>query len=670
MEAIQAEVSQFFIPAEPVPRFMPFYLSEDFVKSYARRKVPWGVLGEFVYLRTYSRWIEYGNKAKKEKWHETVKRVVEGCFTIQKMHCFEHKVPWNNAKAQNSAKIMYDMIFHMKFLPPGRGLWMMGTEYVDKHGSASLNNCAFVSSKNIAQDPVTPFKFLMDMSMLGVGVGFDTKGAGTIDIQKPTMVEVVAVIPDTREGWVEAMAIVLNGYFTGSEIPDFDYNEIRPAGSPIKGFGGEASGPGPLKDLVKSLELLLEERVGKPITSTDIVDICDMIGRCVVSGNVRRSALIALGDSEDTDYIEMKDPKKHKNELRQWRWASNNSVRAIVGQDYTKIAEQIGINGEPGVIWLENAKAFGRLSDPPNNLDYKAEGCNPCGEQTLESYELCCLVETFPSLHDSYEEYQRTLKYAYLYAKTVTLIPTHWEPTNAVMLRNRRIGTSQSGIIDAFARHGRREMLGWCEKGYNYLRRLDGIYSDWLCIPRSIKITSVKPSGSVSKLPGVSPGIHYPHARHYIQRIRIAANSPLVDIMKAAGYTVEQDVVEKSAMVVEFPMYTENFIKGKAEVTMWEQFLNAVDYQRFWCDNQVSITITFKPEEARDIATALSIFDSDLKSVSILPLMDHGYKQAPFETITKEHYDKMITKLSHPNFSSFTENAEGERYCDGDTCQI
>lgn len=650
---------------------MPFYLSEEFVKSYARRKIPWGPLGEFIYLRTYSRWITDGNgKQRKERWHETVKRVVEGCFTIQKMHCHEHKVPWNNAKAQNSAKIMYDLIFHMKFLPPGRGLWMMGTEYIEKHGSAALNNCAFVSTKNIAQDPVTPFKFLMDMSMLGVGVGFDTKGAGTIIVQKPRVVKTAAIIPDSREGWVETMAITLNGYLTGGEIPEFDFSEIRPAGSLIKGFGGEASGPGPLKDLVIGIHKLLLPRVNHLIESTDIVDVCDMIGKCVVSGNVRRSALIALGDSDDGNYIEMKDPKKHKKELNGWRWASNNSVKAVVGQDYAKIADQIGVNGEPGLVWLENARAFGRMVDPVSNSDYKAEGCNPCGEQTLESFELCCLVETFPSLHKSYDEYQRTLKYAYLYAKTVTLIPTHWEQTNAVMLRNRRIGTSQSGIIDAFVRHSRRGMLGWCNAGYQYLRNLDGIYSDWLCIPRSIKITSVKPSGSVSKLPGVSPGIHYPHAEYYIQRIRVAANSELVEIMKKAGHKVEVDVADESAVVIEFPVHTENFIKGKSEVTMWEQFLNAVDYQRYWCDNQVSITVTFKPEEARDIATALSVFDSDLKAVSILPLRDHGYKQPPFETITKEQFERMSAKLSKPDFSSFTEREVGERYCDGDTCQI
>jgi len=664
----------FFSPEENKSiRFIPFYLSDDFVKGYSRKKVPWGPIGEFSFLRTYSRtmYLE-GDKVKKERWHECIRRVVEGCFTVQKKHCFENKVPWDNAKAQDSAKEMFDLMFNMKFLPPGRGLWMMGTDYVAKHGSAALNNCAFISTKNIAQDTTSAFKFLMDMSMLGVGVGFDTKGAGKVQIQKPDYVKIPATVPDTREGWVEVMSIVLYGFLGGGVVPDFDYSKIRPAGALIKGFGGEASGPQPLIELVENIKNLFKKKVGKIISSTDIVDICDMIGKCVVSGNVRRSALISLGAADDIYFMDMKNYDLHpeQNGKEGWRWASNNSIRAKVGQDYNSVAERIGNNGEPGLVWMETAREYGRLSDPPNNADYKAEGCNPCGEQTLESYELCCLVETFPSRHESYEEYQKTLKYSYLYAKTVTLIPTHSEKTNAVMLRNRRIGESQSGIIEAFVKHGRQEMLEWCDNGYKYLRHLDNIYSDWMCIPRSIKITSVKPSGTISLLPGVTPGIHYSHAEWYIRRVTLSIISPLAKIMKDAGYKVEDSVTDKTACIVEFPIHSENFVKGKGEVTMWEQFINAADYQAYWCDNQVSITITFKPEEKRDIANALSIFDSKLKSVSLLPLENHGYKQAPYEEITEKQYDKMVSKLTKPDYSSFTEEAKGEKYCDGEACLV
>jgi adenosylcobalamin-dependent ribonucleoside-triphosphate reductase len=666
------KIESFFIPEDQSQRFIPFYLSEDFVKGYSRKKPPWGPIGEFTFLRTYSRWIDLDDgKRKKEKWHETVKRVVEGCFTVQKKHCYVHKVPWNNTKAQNSAKIMYELMFYMMFLPPGRGLWMMGTEYIEKNGAAALNNCAFMSTKNMAQDPIEPFKFLMDMSMLGVGVGFDTKGANSLIIKKPEYVKTKAIIPDTREGWVETMAITLNGFFTGSQIPEFDSSEVRPAGSPIKGFGGEASGPGPLMELVENIKRLLTPRIGKPIRSTGLVDICDMEGKCVVSGNVRRSALLSLGEDTDENFVDIKNWEKYpfENSDDGWRWASNNTVKVNVGQDYRKIADRSSVNGDPGYLWLENARKYGRMVDPPNNADYKAEGCNPCSEQTLEDRELCCLVETFPSRHKSYDDYQLTLKYAYLYAKTVTLIPTHWHQTNAVMLRNRRIGTSQSGIIDSFVANGRPETLQWCDQGYRYLRKLDNIYSDWLCIPRSIKITSVKPSGSVSLLPGVSPGIHYPHAEYYIRRVTVATNSMLVKIMQKAGYKTELNQKDNTATLVQFPIKSENFIKGKNETTMWEQLINASDYQKWWCDNQLSITVSFKEDEARDIANALSIFDTALKSVSFSPI-GGVYPQMPYEEITEEKYNKMVSKLSKPDYSRFLEDAVGEKFCDTDKCQI
>src|SRR6056297_3285496 len=176
-----------------------------------------------------------------------------------------------------------------------------------------------------------------------------------------------------------------------------------------------------------------------------------------------------------------------------WGWASNNSVLLNNSTDFEEVANQTAINGEPGYVFLDNIKAYSRMSDPADYKDIKAQGTNPCGEQSLESFELCCLVETFPSRHDTYKEYEESLEFAYLYAKTVTMVNTHWDVTNAVMLKNRRIGVSQTGIIDAFAKHGRRKVLNWCEKGYKFLKKMDEKYSNKFCIPKSIKITTVKP---------------------------------------------------------------------------------------------------------------------------------------------------------------------------------
>jgi ribonucleotide reductase alpha subunit len=989
-----------------------FKLSDDFVNDYKDRYVNWGDMGEFTYLRTYSRIKDDGTK---EQWYETVRRVVEGTFSIQKNHCDSLKLVWNHIKAQKSAKIMYDKIFNFKFLPPGRGLWLMGSKFVIEKGSAALNNCGFISTDDIKTRGSFVFTWTMDALMLGVGIGFDTKGAGHITIQKPKK-DGIFIIPDSREGWVESLGRLLDSFFQGRTLPSFDYSLIRPCGAPIKGFGGVASGPEPLKTLHESVYQLLSNRAGSKITSVDIVDIMNMIGICVVAGNVRRSAEIAIGDWRDTDYVTMKDYTKFPEELQSHRWASNNSIFAEVGKTkYENIAESIALNGEPGVIWLENIRAFSRMQSTPDYKDIMAAGTNPCAEQSLESGELCCvsgdtriqtktgayrisslvgkevevwngnkwskvkpfiagkykklyrvtlsdgsyldstedhkwklkektkriyknvetkdivvgsqsvdwglptiegiqedlayeyglfsgdgyidgdtpmlcvcgekiklqklnikgrwwkpqilegysepynrlsfkevldldkcielndkykglpdwvftmndecirefigglidtdgnvcrqantdnvrifgneakirdlqlllrrigvnhasvygagaageqtnkgirnysiyccyipsyecnnlhsrvrvvtrvgsnyknnnaytdsklidssrkqrvvsveligglhttycfsepenhmgvfgnvltyqcLVESFPSLHDTLEEYIDTLKYAYMYAKSVTLLPTHWPETNAILLKNRRIGLSQSGIIDAFVRHGRYNMVHvWNKEAYDAIQRQDAIYSDWFCVPRSKKTTSVKPSGSVSLLAGVSPGIHYPHSEYYIRRIRVASESSLVQAMIDAGYYVCPEIYgdeteRKKTSIIHFPIHEKNFTKKKGGVSIWEQVKNAVDYQKTWADNSVSITVTFNKDEAKDITAVLYAFESELKTISFLPIAEHGYQMAPYEEISKDVYDEMVANIkTKPDFTNFIGTPSGSKFCDGDSCE-
>lgn len=650
-----------------------FKLSDSFVDSYKTVEPKWGPLGEFTFLRTYSRFIE--DEQRNEAWWETVRRVVEGTFSIQKQHVQGLRLPWSQQKAQRSAQKMYDKIFNFKFLPPGRGLWMMGTDFVKTRGGMALNNCAFASTEDIDTKGSLAFVWAMDALMLGVGVGFDTRGAGKIEIKQPKP-DGVYQIPDSREGWVESLRLLIDAFFFGKPLPDFDYSVIRGKGEPIRGFGGVSAGPEPLKLLHERTKNLLNGLVGKRLRSTDIVDIMNFIGVCVVAGNVRRSAECAIGDSDDLDFISMKNPDKHMNELISHRWASNNSVFLSVGGDYSEVANLIAKNGEPGCVWLDNCKAYGRTKDGQNYKDSAAAGLNPCFEQVLHSFEMCCLVETFPSLHESYSEFEETLKYAYLYAKTVTLVPTHWEETNAVMMRNRRIGASQSGIIDAFAKHGRRTMLKWSDDSYDYLQQLDKIYSDWLCVPRSIKTTSVKPSGTVSLLAGVSPGIHYPHSEYYIRRIRIAANSSLVKPIIDAGYDVEPsaygetDEERNETLVISFPVKQDNFTKSKFDVTVWEQVKNVVDYQNFWSDNSVSATITFKESEEKDLVNVLESYEDVLKAISFLPLETNGYAQLPYEEITKEKYEEMVSKIKKPDFSFVVSSPVGSKFCDSDYCEV
>ena len=645
-----------------------FKLSDTFIEQYREKEVPWGPLGYVTFKRTYARRLSEFDSAASgtEEWFQTCRRVIEGMFNMQKQHVFLLGLEWNDNKAQKTAKDAYDRLFNLKWTPPGRGLWMMGTKFIEERTAAGLFNCAFRSTKELASKGGYLFAWMMDALMVGIGVGFDTIGAGTIAVKEPQCTNDVHVIDDSREGWVNSVKLLLDGYIFGAQVPKFDYSAIRPEGALIKGFGGTSSGATPLIELHKNLKELYNSRIGQQITSVDIVDTENLIGRCVVAGNVRRSAALAMGNYDDFHYLEMKNDQE---KLYHHRWGSNNSFNAVVGMDYTWHAEQSQKNGEPGYIWLDNARTRGRMIDSPRDDDRNVMGFNPCVEQQLEDAELCCLVETFPAKHDTFEDYLKTLKIAYLYGKTVTLSNTHWPETNAKMLKNRRIGLSQSGVIQAFNKHGRREMFNWCDKGYEHVKQLDEEYSDWLCIPKSIRMTSIKPSGTVSLLNGSTPGIHFPEDEYYIRRIRFSKDNVMLKSLAEAGYNIEDDKYSPNTVCVEFPVHEPYFQKGKRDVSMWEQLEIAAQYQHYWADNSVSITVTFKPEEAHQIKSALEMYETRLKAVSFLKYEKTGYEQAPYEAITKEEYEEMSSRIN-PFARIISNGGVGTKFCDGESCTI
>lgn len=638
-----------------------FKLVKEFVNGYRTKQPPFGFngLGELTYMRTYSRIKENGEN---EKWFETIERVVNGTYSVQKRHILKHDLGWNEDKAQASAQEMYDLMFNMKFLPPGRGLWAMGTDIIEeKELGAALNNCAFVSTENIDKELTKPFEFLMDMSMLGVGVGFDVKGAGKITIYKPHETLTQHVIEDSREGWVKSIKHLLLSYWQEDRYElEFDYSQIRKKGEIIKTFGGKASGPEPLEYLHNQIRTMFKDRQNQTITVTDIVDIMNMIGCCVVAGNVRRTAEIVVGSPYDEEYLKLKDYRWNGKEMEgsmkhraAYGWSSNNSILAELGMDYTNVGNQTGLNGEPGYVYLENMQKYGRMIDPINWKDKKVKGPNPCTEQSLESMELCCLVETFPTMCKDLPDYLRALKFAYMYAKTVTLIKTHWSDTNRVMLRNRRIGTSMSGIQMFISEHGLDVFRQWCEEGYVEIQKYDTLYSDWFCVPKSIKTTSVKPSGTVSLLPGVTPGMHWPEDNYYIRRITIAKNSDLVQKCIDAGYKVEDAHGDPYSVKVEVPIEILN-IRTVDQVSMWEQVSMAAFLQKYWADNQVSCTVTFKPglteeEEVDLLALTEKLYNPLLPTIKIEPSEIDDDTIQGLKEIMEKHQGEMVVLEGKPD---------------------
>lgn len=700
-----------------------FILTDKFIHQYEHKKAPFGFngLGEFVYYRTYSRIKENGEN---EQWHETTRRVVEGTYSIQKDHVIKNGLHWDEEKSRLSAEEMFDRMFNMKFLPPGRGLWSMGSPITDRGDFEALQNCAFISTDNNKSDPSYPYCFLFENSMLGVGVAFDVSGAGQTTIQRPLTIashyrgqkneDVLYEIPDNREGWIESLKLLLNSYFIYNCIrPIFDYSLIRPAGSKIKTFGGISAGHEPLKQLHNFVRNKFDNREGELITVTDIMDIMNYIGKVVIAGNVRRTAELSLGSYLDEEYLDLKNYKKNGHRA-EYGWTSNNSVSADIGMDYTSSVIRTRVNGEPGYFWLDNARRFGRFVDGENWVDSRAMGTNPCGEQTLESGEMCTLVEVFLNRAESKEDYLRTLKFAYLYAKTVTLAKTKFPKTNAIMLRNRRIGTSLTGIAQFLESHNIEDLRKWSHDGYAELKSWDNIYSEWFCVPESIKISTIKPSGTVSLLAGATSGVHYPESQYYIRRVRISSDSPLLEPLAKANYhiepvittyklrdneenrrkieendrivrvvhgmfydehnqTVEIDIVTKEILnkeelipyvrdlhitehdpntsVVSFPIFAGN-IRTNREVSMWEKLELAAFMQYWWSDNAVSVTVTFNKDEAKDIKQALEFYQYRLKSVSFLPLLEQGaYDQMPYEKIDEVKYAKFTSELGELDLS-------------------
>ncbi len=693
-----------------------FRLDWEFKHKMRQLPEPWkgingapdNIIAQIVFERTYQR----GG----ESWAGTVMRVVEGTYNMQMRHFRKNGLPWSFRKAQKSAQEMASRIFSMKFLPPGRGLWAMGAPIIEeRHLNAALQNCAFISTENMDRNPTEAFIFCMDTSMLGVGVGFDTKGAGRARVFKPTGSPDTPgsfdmfVVSDSRSGWVESVRLLLESYFRNKRpVVQYDYSEIRPKGIVLKGFGGVSSGHEPLMLLHERIRSRLNDYIGKSVDSRLIVDLMNLIGKCVVSGNIRRTAEIAFGSPDDVAFMDLKNYEINP-ERSEYGWTSNNSILATVGINYEEIAKRIQANGEPGLGWIDNMRNYGRMCDPPTDRDKRISGANPCMEMGLESQELCNLVETFPARHESLADYMITLRYAFLYAKTVTLEATHLPKTNEIMMRNRRIGTSVTGISQFVAKHGLNELKHWLDTGYNYIQRYDKHLSGVFCIPISVKTTTVKPSGTVSLLAGATPGMHFPISQNYIRRITINNDCPLLDKLRTAGYHIEPKIIcvgktpeenklDDHSSIVSIPVSLGKHVtKTEENVTMWEQLTLAAFLQTYWADNQVSCTVKFDPvTEGPHIATALEYFQYQLKGISFLPKKEMlEYPQLPYEPISFEQYLEMSSNLKpldpvvpvhdgSSNINGILDDTDDDdqdqsligmipdslNFCDGDQCQM
>jgi len=624
---------------------------------------PWSSVGLLTYKRTYARQIE-GEDGVTEDFPDTVARVVRAAANqLNVGFSIEEEVR------------LHDYLIGLKGSVAGRFWWQLGTGTVERLGLASLQNCAFV----VVNEPVRPFTWAMDMLALGSGVGYNIQKKNVDQLppvnekfRAPTRVQDPGadfIVPDSREGWVGLLAKTLKSAFLADEEhkQHFTYftGLVRGKGAPIRGFGGTASGPEDLCWGIGEISKILAKRAGKKIRPIDALDMMNIIGAIIVAGNVRRSAQIAIGDADDIEYLLAK--RWDLGNIPSWRAMSNNSVVCDDTSDlHDFFWDGYEGKGEPyGLINLRLSRSQGRLGEH-QYPDPDVEGYNPCAEQSLANYETCCLAEIFLPNIASLEEFKDLAVMLYRINKHSLMLPCHNKETEWIVHENMRMGIGLTGVMQATE-----EQLGWMDEVYRYLREYDKIYSDSRGWNRSIKLTTIKPSGTLSLLPGVTPGCHPGYAQYMIRRIRIASEYSLVQVCRDHGYPVEPQrnfdgSEDRGTMVVSFPFAYPEGTKLAKDMTAIDQLKVVKDLQKRWSDNSVSCTVYYRKEELPEIKKYLAEnYKNNHKSLSFLLHSDHGFDQAPYEEVTKEAYDelvartRLITSVTSAEFEGGDECASG-----------
>lgn len=601
-------------------------LSADFLAPYYKRgdNFP-NLLARSTYLSKYSR--------SGESWTDTIRRVVDGNCELEP-----------NVTMQERERLFH-AFWTMQALPPGRGLWVGG---VDGIPADARYNCWYTTIQDYKD-----WGWIANQLMLGGGVGVGLGEIGNLPIVErggrselviacnadhPNVGEVkpdfhwadpsfFTFIDDSREGWVGSVVATLRSAFNGTPL-FLDASPVRARGLPIKTFGGTACGPGPLVELLRSMHRIVRGAAGRKLRSVEGLDITNYVGKCIKAGNVRRSALIALGLPDDQDF---RDAKKDLDAVMSHRHTSNNTIafdnfNQFDNFDWKALAHDNAGMGEPGILNL----ALGRRTDPG------ARGVNPCGEQLLWDREACNLAEVFPANFDGSMEAHEIFKLVARYCLRIRLTPLLDSVSESVGRKNMRVGVGLGGICD-FA--WTEELLaGW----FKVVREECNHYADELGVARPITTTTVKPSGTISLLCGSSPGIHAPFAPHYIRRTRHATNDPMTEALLEAGVPHEVDQYDNTGntLCFTFPMKAKHTRFTVQTETVEDQFKRQLAVQDSWADNAVSSTISFNKENPDELADCLSRYAPKLKSTSCLPSA-HGYVQAPYEQIDELEFARL-----------------------------
>jgi ribonucleoside-triphosphate reductase (thioredoxin) len=630
-------------------------------------KTPWGEIGYVTFKRTYARRLKEDDaNSKTEEFWQVIERELESSDK-------QLNVGFTDEEKQRYAETR----LQLKWSVAGRFMWQLGTKTVDKLGLPSLQNCAAV----VINEAIRPFTWTFEMLMLGSGVGYNIqkhnvyqlpKVKNKLKILRNDSPDADFIVPDSREGWVKLLAKVLKAHFYSGESFTYSTQLIRSKGAPIKGFGGTASGPEELCWGIAEINKILNSRSNKKLRPIDCLDVMNILGFIVVAGNVRRSAQLAIGDYDDIDFLTAK--RWDLGTIPKWRGMSNNSVAAP--EDLNKLPKEYWdtyLQGEPyGLINIELSKEVGRTGET-QYPDPNVEVYNPCAEQSLINKETCCLGLVFLPNIDTYNELLECLTFAYRMCKHSLALHCSIKDTGEIVNKYMRMGIGLPGWLQATE-----EQRSWAAKAYVWLRGYDKWYSGENRFPESIKLTTSKPDGTGALLPGVLPGCMPSPApsQYYWRTMRLSSQSPLVEVCKKNGYKMEPNLnidgsIDYNTVVVYFPCKLADGVPNSSEFT-WRQQLDTIRrVQREWSDNSVSCTIYYNKEDIEDIKVYLNEhFRHEIKTVSFLLSHGHGFKQAPYQPITKEEYEIEVAKVKPITDIDSIEESLDVVDCDSGSCPI
>ncbi len=598
-------------------------------------------LAEFVYYRTYSKWIE--EEGRRETWIETVDRYVE--FMKENLGGKLTDAEYNEIR---------ESILRQEAMPSMRLLQFAGK--AARATNVAAYNCSFVAIQNIED-----FAEMMYISMCGTGVGFsvESQNVGQLpQIKKQSGKKLDAhVVADSKEGWCDALTLGLKTWFDGKDI-DFDLSQLRPAGARLKTMGGKSSGPEPLRSLLAFARRKIFEKQGRRLSNLDVHDICCKIGEVVVAGGVRRSATISLSDLDD---IEMRDAKMGQFYVTepQRMMANNSAVYSEKPSAEQFLDEWLALvkskTGERGIFNRGSlAKQIPErrrelLGDRIDSL-----GVNPCGEIILQPKQYCNLSEIVARAEDTEETLIKKMKIAAIlgtYQASLTHFPYLSKEWKKNCEEERLLGVSITGQWDCPAVRNPETLRKLRDRALEINRE----YAKRFGIQPASAATCVKPSGNLSQTVDSSSGLHARHAQYYIRRVRIAATDSLFQMLKDQKYPyfpeVGQSVSTANTYVVEFPVKAPDNAITKNDLSALEQLEYWKMVKQNYTEHNPSITVSVGADEWITVANWLYENWDMIGGLSFLPREDYAYVLAPYEEITKERYEDMVSKLPDIDFS-------------------